>query len=718
MEKTPKAYTTIRLSPDAGVKDVEQLSVYVLNKEGNVIEESSFKGLEANLKTGKHALREHRVYIGLRPPEGSGIKQADRRYLEKSGAFELVQHFTRDNVIDVSRIPQLLPIPFRFCNINGHVNKNFIIDGVSSNHPICHARVHICEVDICRRWPHLPDWVVIDIRDKFRKVFVEKLDPRPPVIPDPIGPIAQQKLKLPLKQLKATAMMQERSRIQALPVLENKIQSGILSDSLDTVKETLQVNHRLLYPYFCLWPAYWPRFYCHQEIGTVYTDCNGKFSHWHIFFGPDQPDIYIWVEVLINGNWVTVYRPSLPCNTWWNYPCGTNINITVTDTRVTPCVCNPLAGSMIWVKRVGDGTSIRRIALQASAAATPSPFPDVRGLTNSTGVEGNNYVSPFTKVLPLVLQFGDGFPSGAVTHFRWKHRRIANADLASVTESYQPQEGALTKPYTYQGTNAAGNPVFYTGAFILDATIASGKIYRIPHVEASVDTGIPTAEWDQDTVSMYFNAENELNGLFEFVLELCDGAGNTQTIGQDVFLVDSLMASPNPPTIPARDIDANYLVRNISGDVVGFRFLVRIDNDETTCNIDNAIVRNADGTGSTTDTECGFAEYRDKNTGRVLLRFDAHQNHRYARYDFNVVKGNGGSVISASGQVPEPSSTTTVNGLPVVYQLNPTLLQLLGSCTQAAFAEHLYVTAYHTNGSVRIQQYDSSDIAAFAVEPV
>jgi hypothetical protein len=94
-------------------------------------------------------------------------------------------------------------------------------------------------------------------------------------------------------------------------------------------------------------------------------------------------------------------------------------------------------------------------------------------------------------------------------------------------------------------------------------------------------------------------------------------------------------------------------------------------------------------------------------------------NRTATRYSFDVHKGNSpGTVVSISGQVPEPVGVTIVNGAFTAYQVRPTLASLLGSCTQAAFAEHLYVTAYHTNGSTRIQGYDSQDIAAFAIEPV
>jgi hypothetical protein len=727
MEKETNSPVIVRLAKEAGTATPEKLRVYVVDSEGNTIEEASFKGYEARLKTDKATLHgRSKIYIGSELPKELGKVTVTEKLLKKSGAFEAVLHVSEANVIDIFRLPSDIDNYFRWrsCRVTGHLNKNFIIDGTLRNLPVCHARVHICEVDpIHIKWPVLPDIIFVDIRNRFRKIFQQKVELTPkPRIPDPIGPVAGVKQNLPLRMLKASSRAIDDVKVKALPTLSEQVQNGLLSDDILTVKETIRLNYRILYPYFCYWPLYYHWFYSCEEIATVYTDCNGKFESWYFIYNTtDQPDIYIWVEVCINGNWVTVYRPNIPCNTWWDYTCGSDINITLSHPGIKPCVCAPLPGSIVWVKRVGNGTSIRNIALHPSAASTPSPFADVRGLTNSTGVEGNNYVSPFTYDFAYYIQFGDGFPSATVTHFRWKYRRIANAGLGAVTDSFHAQEGALTKSYTYQGTNASGDTVFYTGTLPLDVTLPGGKIYKIPHVEASVDTGIPTAEWDQDTASLHVDASGMTNGLYEYVLELCDAAGNTQVVADPVFQVDSLLPSPpNSASIPARDVDSQYLIRNTAGNVIGFRFLIRIDNDKTTCAIGDATVLNMGGTGSTTDTECGFAQYQDRATGNMLLRFDADQPHRYASYSFYVEKGNNSPISAAgsSGQVPEPATTVTVNGSLTSYQVLVPLNTLLGSCTRASFAEHLSVTAWHTNGSQRIYQYDDSDIASFAIEPV
>jgi hypothetical protein len=102
----------------------------------------------------------------------------------------------------------------------------------------------------------------------------------------------------------------------------------------------------------------------------------------------------------------------------------------------------------------------------------------------------------------------------------------------------------------------------------------------------------------------------------------------------------------------------------------------------------------------------------------MILDFDADQPHRFADYSFWVIRGNGNPIAGANagGQVPVAGTIITPTG-PVDCQVEDTLMDMLGTCTRGAFSENVYVTAYHTNATTRVQGYDSSRQAAFAVEP-
>lgn len=734
MKDEKQSSVCIRLSKDSGVKKTENLFAYVVDQSGKIVESAPFKEMEATLRSTKSIIEgQSKVYIAQEIPKQLALK-SNERMLIKAGAYQVAKNF-KNNTIIVNRIPDIILKPWHHgnCLVTGNITNTVTIDGKEMTGPVCHARVHLVEVETELIFPYIPilyrripDWVINEIR---QKILV------PPPIPDPIGPVSMaEKIDVPPSSFAMKSSLRQSSRMEYLPPLPEHVRSGLASPLPDTVRQTMADNHHLLHPYLCMWPIFWPWIYEWDEDNIVYTDSNGHFEYWEDTTTEDGPlNIYTWVEVQINGQWATVYHPSMPCHTWWNYPCGTPINISLHDPRIVPCVTDPLPGRIVWIKRIGNGTSIRNIALHTVDVNKPSLFADARGLTNSTGIEGGNFVSPFSGSFPIYIQFGDGFPSANVTHFRWKYRRIADADLTPISEVFKKQEGTLTKHYTYQGTDIHGHTVFYGGDFPLDVTLGSGKVYKIPHVDASVDTGIATAQWNQETVSINVDALSLQNGLYEFVLELCDNAGAAVNIGSDVYQIDSFLPSPpNPASVPAKDIDPQYVI--MSGtQAAGFRFVMRIDNDHTSCGIYNAMVLNQNGTTATTDTACGFAQYegepisppdplnpgkqQPKANDKMLLRFFARQPHRFARFDYSVKRGNSSFVVIEGGQTPEPVHMVFAGGSWINYQYNPALTSLLGTCEKGAFAENLYLHAYHTNGTVRLDGYDSSAVAAFAIEP-
>lgn len=707
---------------DTTITKSHQLHVYVTGPDGSIVESAAINENQVTLKKTKDELQgQHRIYIAPQVPIELSQK-ANEKLLIKAGAYQVVQNF-KDDLITVVKLPisVLAPWLFNNCLIAGTITNTIIVDGNEVTLPVCNARVHLIEVEFEWRYPYLPvilkpipNWVLADIGNKFREIY--------PAIThiDPSGPI-----ELRSKTTRSLAMLNagDDAKLKALPPLPTKVLHGITSTSIETVKQTIVDNHHLLYPYFCYWPFYWYWIYDMSEDNIVYTDCNGRFECWENTLTEDSAlNIYTWVEVEINGIWTTVYRPfGVPCHTLWNYNCGTPININLHNPKILPCVCNVLEGDIVWVKRIGTGTSVRNISLNTADVGKPSSFPDARGLTMRSDVISNNWVCPFTNSFPIVVQFGDGFPSSNIKYFRWKYRQISDADLNPLNPVYTYQKGALDKGYTYQGLDINGNAVFYTGVKGLDISLGGSTAYKIPHVHASVDTGIASAEWDQDTTTIYVNAKTDLlNGVYEFVLELLDVAGNVANVGANIFQIDSFLPSPpNPASTPAIGVDGGYVIPN-GGSVNGFRFLMRVDNDQTTCEIYNAMIRNGDGTTTTSDTSCGFAEYKDKATGSALLRFHARQPHRYADFSFSVIRGNGNIIApaEANGEVPEPHINVWTSGGIVDCQVNPSINDMLGGCTRGAFAESLYVRAYHTDGSNRIDSYDSYKWAAFATTPV
>jgi hypothetical protein len=705
--------------PKELARQAEGLFAWVTDKQGNLIEKVALKGGQAQLKTESRVFHgQAKVYIAPDFPEAQGKRKVNGRLLEKAGAYQPAVKLREGYILDLNRIPDLERFRFRLCNITGTVTKTFILDGISKVLPVCNVRVHICEVDpVYFILPHIPDLEIIDIRDRLIDIIVHEKFPIPipdpwpdPPIPDPIGPIIRFARPMEAKFLK-----KEQAEMQALslPILEDEVISGLSSRSLDMVRQTLQKNYLVLRPYLCLFPRRWPFLYRCDEIAVVTPDCNGRFEHLYFYLeNGDKPDIYVWVEANIDGSWETVYKPPKACSTHWNYTCGSDIDIRISDARVKPCECSPIPGQAVWMKRVNDGVSIRNIRQNSSGSAH---IANAIGLTQYSS---GDYVSPFGSSFPFVVQFGSGFPGGGATHYRWSYRQVKDAHLNNVVDALKPLTSSISKWYTYERINSDGDTVFYTGSFLLGPFPSpTGPLYKIPHTEASVDVPAePTAEWNQDTYSIGVNSANLNDGLYEFVFELLDNNGNVVPLDKDVFLVDKkdgeVSNPPDAPTITAFARPENYLLLNGSNKAIGFKFLMRLDNNACFADIRNALVD-----GAETQTLCGFGQYLNKATSQVTLRFLAGHPHNFAHYGFSVVKGNGNPAgpTNTSGYVTQAHDGYSVANDD--FSKNVPVADMLGICDKAAFAENLYIWATHTNGSWRLNGFDASDTAAFAIEP-
>src|SRR6185437_16180753 len=233
------------------------------------------------------------------------------------------------------------------------------------------------------------------------------------------------------------------------PELSIDIRQNLASGNLNLIRDTIAKNYGILHPWFCLWPWWWPYFYRCNELAVVYTDANGRFdanvTYW---CSGDKPDIYIWVEYMINGAWTTVYDPPIPCNTFWDYACGTNINIQITDPRVPgDCCCDcPLPGELVWIRTIGI-TSVAHINQTSYLQAPPgqSIAYDRIGLTDASAIydEGflqsvvGDYKRPFGGSSSLYMGFGSDLPNAGIYYYRWRYKQVANAQLISVSDTYK-----------------------------------------------------------------------------------------------------------------------------------------------------------------------------------------------------------------------------------------------------------------------------------------
>ncbi|HTI59917.1 hypothetical protein [Mucilaginibacter sp.] len=744
-KREDKSPVIIRV-PRGSEKTAENLRLYLVDTEGAVIESVSLKGGEVKLKTSSQNIKANaKVYIAPELPADVKDITITEKKLINMGAWQPSFRLPPNNISQIPFFPPFpFPLPFGWCNITGIVTKTFNVNGVPEVLPICDAKVHICDVE--RIWfiiNRIPDAVLNDLRHRLQAVI--KL---PIPIPDP-GP--ERTINLGRLATAAAPLAQARALAAELPTrpeLPSHVQNSVLTGSLESFRASIVNNFGLYHPYLCWWPWFWPWFYECEEIATVTTDCNGRFDYNMLYFLNNHPNVYVWVEVLINGCWVTVYRPWISCNTYWNYACGTDINISVTNPDILPCTCHgdSIDDDHVWIENVNYGTSIRHI----QQSATPSGH-----LANAVGLTaygGYGNISPFAKSFPFVVQFGDGLNAMGVTYYRWSYQQRKDAYLTNVPDTRHIIGGDLAKSYNHwiqvTPTDWENLPGSVTLGPFLDSS--NRVMYKVPHLDAAVDSGVAGAFWNADTASVNINTNAWNPGLYEFTLELLDNNGNVVPLNANPFKVDRLGTDPAPvppglTTIDADGLAENYVIKNIAGKTIGFKFLMRVDNDYCYGGIADALVD-----GNSTDTECGTGYYDDKNNDNVDLFFEAGHPHNFAVYSFSVYKGNSGALAfagssgasaNANNVIPPAMVTTGDNvydislvDIPVPapplppnpvhpvshmdqYHKSIPVRDMLGTCTMAAFSENLYVTGTQTNGNTTLLGFDANYVAAIAIAP-
>ena len=740
--------------PKGQEKTAESLKLYLVDKQGAVIESHSLKSGEVTLSTKASDLHGAKTYIAPALPAELSEVPVTEKTLLNMGAWQPSVRLSEGNVYQIPYFPHFpFPLPFGWCNVTGTVTKTFTVNGTPEVLPVCNAIVHICDVERIR---FLIDRIPVDVLNdlKYRLTNVISIPvngPNPaPKVKANFGTAANQ-----FAALAAPAAV--NAQLPDRPALPENVQRAILTGNLQSFRTTLVNNFELFHPYFCWWPWFWPWFYDFDEVATVITDCNGAFNYNMLYFLKNHPNVYIWVEAYISGVLTTIYNPWISCNTYWNYACGTNINITVTDPGILPCFCEnsggaEAEGSFVWIEDVNGGVSVRGI----QQFETPSGhLANAVGLT-AYGTYGN--ISPFAAGFSFVVQFGDGLATSGVTHYRWSYTQQTDAYLTNVSDTKHYLGGAASKSYSQWVEITPGNWGDFPGSVSLGPVTDSGgnPMYQIPNSDASVETGLPNAIWDTGLDTASINVLTSASGssaawnpgLYEFTIELLDNAGNVVPLSSNPFTVTRLASDPPsvPPgeaTIDAQGLPEDYLITDASGNVIGFNFLMRIDNDLCYAGISDALVA-----GNTTDTECGTGYYNNKNTDVVDLYFQAGHPHNFATYGFAVYKGNSGAVsiaassgtsANANNVTPATAVTAGNNGYDI-SQIDPPAIppvpanpvnpvsgmdqyhksilvsDMLGSCTMAAFSEIVNVYCTHTDGSDPVD-YDASYIAAIAIGP-
>lgn len=654
------------------------------------------------------------------PPEGLGhmrlfVAPLDERLdakitparLERMGAYEPVVHIDGRlaNLIDIPGA--LIDLwPFCFCRVRGRVLRD------DDNRPICHARVHICEVDLIPRWiDKLPDHDLFRLRDDLLTIL--RFPPIPGPDPDPI--------RKPLRFVQPAQPMAEQPMSETamqMPDMPAGLPRMLRSASSTHLRSMLIDNWTVLVPWFCYWPHWWARLRC-DEVAVVDTDEHGRFDTLLIIpCHGDQPDLYFWVEFNFGAGYETVYRPPEACHTYWDYHCGSEVTIRITDPRVPSCDPNrDLPGCSLIFNSIGANITTNQLRTSGKVGTT------LAGQALGGTLEMRVDFSRST-----LIDMG-------ISYYRWSYQRKTGPD--GTTSMVAPGSPPLNdwrvmthvvNRYYRDGTSYHSVPL---GPVVASGTVPA-NLFQIEPLNPPSGYWYPMDD-HIDKATAYFetdllpgaprppalHADDLAAGVYEVKLELFDASG-AQVMDWDARGIKlRVMNVPVGDPILNSDVaDEDHRLR-LGGQTYAFRMLLRIDNNRCMADIFpvTGTVTGAHIGTVTPDPHCGFHHYVAPDS-EARVSFLARHPNNFATYKFTTTLAATSipdSDASTNGIAGEPGAHGFERDAGFTYSKNVTVSSILDGCPNAAFSEVLSVTAMTVDGYGQIQIYDASDNAAFAL---
>jgi hypothetical protein len=745
----PPLNITLPVNFESPLADPIKLYAYAFSRGGKLLDRQEVAANKANFKDFGLPNTDLRFFvIPAGDPRIEYVRTIDD--LLKFEPYEPEIKWDKDKLI-TSLIPNKFPQIWKwvFCNVKGNVLKNFTIHNVTGDKPICRARVHICDVDRIFFWlTKIPDHIILRIPDIVLKPEIPIRIPKPFPDPSPFGinvTGAASLISPRLATLTNTTVFNTlsssaitASALKAQVPMSEEINKTLLSGNANLIRTAVAKNLNLFHPYFCYHPWLWPWLYRLDELTTAYTDMNGQFSATIVYLaGGDTPDLYFWVECLINGVWTTVYRPNIPCNTWWDYKCGTHVTIRLTDERVRWECQDVLPGELVWIKTIGSGASVSRIKQESFMQTIPNnttPFPaptmDRIGMSDASvsnaPTGANDFKRPFGGQLTFRAQFSSGLRATGAVYYKWKWCKTHMPDLTPLNANPSDSDfvdlsGGVSKQYSYEYLDILNfKHIGYNTVSLGNKTVGTTQnLYIVPPVNpAMAPFNVPESspQWNQDTDTISFDSTLAGDGLYEFRMELYDAAGNRLTVHRSRYQVPDENTFAPSVFAPSKML-ANFNI--ITQMATGFKMKVRLDNMACEAAVYKLKLNGVDASPSC----CGFVNYGN-TAANIEVGFKAFHGNGLAEFSFAVQKGTCSddgvpAITNASGFVNNRANNYTVDGFGrYTKTFNPN--ELLGSCAaeqKAAFAENLYVKALAIDGNAQLGHLDRSSTAAFALEP-
>jgi hypothetical protein len=717
-------------------------TLYAFDVQGALLASGPLRDDLAQLAIPPLRLQRARLFVGPTLPEGRSAAPT-LQSMARLNAYEPAWRFERGRQeYELLPIPALLWPHWRWCScrVRGLVLKVETRDGVTSERRVCHARVHICEVD---RLPwilgRLPDRIILRLRDELL-VAIDRPFPPNPNPPDPpfsLSRVVDSKALLAraasvFGKLDAVAFNPQPdppglTRQPGTAGLALELRSALASESPQLVRDALIGSVSLLRPFWCRWgwlePYLRPYLYDLEELAVVETGENGRFDATVLYRCDDQPDLYFWVEVPIGGIWETVSRPPVRCNTYWDYTCGREVTLRLTDPRVQGCGERPeVLGKKVVVKTIG-----REVSMGEIYRDSPDPALHAKEGQVKEGWLDVVKPSPFGGRLEPRVDFGSGLNAAGITHYRWSYRPLgstADSDWKAIDQPVLRHYRVSTPP---------GAPATYHSLQIGPDTAFSGPYTIIAPALPANGEDWEVLDESFDLASAYFDTP-VAPGKYELKLELFKSVGGilerVDLTAEGVELYEI--------TAPAPLVEGSYtttaaagdrtLIETGTGHVVGYRLVLHVDNRECFGTINDVTL------GGALAGPCGFLEY-DAAEEEALISFRASHPDNFATFSFRLVRvATPVAEGAADGRVDDlddngfsRAGDTFSKPLSVDTLMHSGLDAGATPCTRAAFAESLHVSALATDGYARLSSLDaprpaSEDptqvgLRAFAITP-
>ncbi|HEX5325546.1 MAG TPA: hypothetical protein VFW75_02660, partial [Acetobacteraceae bacterium] len=540
---------TVRVSlPEDERARTASISAYAFSQGGKLLDAKPLEKGEAIV----------RVPLGA---EGTSVRIVVGPRLENE-ARSLAELFRRGAIerhvrVDLNAGALAVEIPIQIatilcwlrglCFVNGTVIKRTTLGGQTIDLPVCNATVEVYEVD--------PFWIILPklpklIIDRLRDIIINPIplpDPAPDPLPGPFpgpfppdpgpgpdpffanpGPAIPKRFAIE----PAAALSAHAEATGALGGLKSAatLQFAARTASDLDFRRTLLDHVELIRPIFCL---FYPHLYTKRLVATAHTDDCGHF-HTLFFNGcnnPDTPDLYFKVKQHFFFFDLTIYAPTpVPCYTWWNYHCGSEVTLYTYHPFAQTCPpCPPVVAGDNWVLFVAIGqTSLNAIHGDSSA---------LQGSTNATNRGLTKDGAPFGGILRPELLFDNALRENlGVKYYRLFWRRVGGAEFQMLDD--------VARHYTY---DVGGHPVsaLYKLGPLSPPDAPMANLYEIPpslppqgvwgpiiaptdYQNGVFNTTLPAPGITYDANGNEVGADN--SGDFEIRLELFDNAGNPVNI--------------------------------------------------------------------------------------------------------------------------------------------------------------------------------------------